>query len=705
MNDIFIIYKNNKEYVYIDTIKYKNQMIYHFGSLEDEIFCIKKDMEYIPIQDNLKISIIKNKLGLIDSTKIYSLKEDSKEFANRTQDEFKFYLKLLKKKIIYRDITATVIEGEEKEKIIDEQKNNFKKIKEKLNVDIDLEKINKKISKVRLIKKEKLLGGRFSGYYNPVFNVVVLEKQNDINSDDKWYKHVRLHEYIHAMTGKKCLLYKKGLLRGLLEGETENLVESFFGSERSCFDVKKRESEYNSVTIERNDRIQYNFNKDITYRPLVSLVKQMEYTLGEKSHKSIINGNMEFESNFAKKYGMPLMIFMAYRTRMLMAGKKLNERFEDLQFFDEVQYFKETQDILMKKVFDKDFKSIKSIEDAKLYFQKLRSFETVRGRISTEYGNDFLYYEDKSFEDYYSEKYASTIEKLKRNGFTEDEIHANLENYKYEKQEFKTFRTKDEEQELAKEFVVMEIAKRIIKQKKKIVDYNKYDFEYLKTASDSYYFFCINNETSGKMGFSIQNSYEKEVAKKNLTNILKNCKDQTNYTDFYEVIKNGEYKLEKIEFQEGEFEERIKQEFIRTNEELEYKMFNTIMYGKHNEETKQQVINMKQDSKFIEQVLNPEKDERKEEINHSELYEEMLEMAEKTGILSEEPKVYAWAGPCPGPSPVVTTGAESEKNKKGKIAEKVAKLKGLITLKKSQDNEIEQLEDNIKKKGKTIDGQ
>ena len=49
------------------------------------------------------------------------------------------------------------------------------------------------------------------------------------------------------------------------------------------------------------------------------------------------------------------------------------------------------------------FANGKNIEDAKLYFQKLRDFETVRGRISTKNGNDFLYQEDKSFEDYYNE--------------------------------------------------------------------------------------------------------------------------------------------------------------------------------------------------------------------------------------------------------------------------------------------------------------
>lgn len=698
MNDIFIINKNNKEYVHIDTIKYKNQMIYHFGSLEDEIFCIKKDMEYIPIQDNLKISIIKNKLGLIDSTKIYSLKEDSKEFANRTQDEFKFYLKLLKKKIIYRDITATVIEGEEKEKIIDEQKNNFKEIKEKLNVDIDLEKINKKISKVRLIKKEKLLGGRFSGYYNPAFNVVALENQNDINSDNEFNKHVRLHEYIHAMTGKKSFLYHMGFFRGLLEGETENLVENFFGSKTSCFDVKKRESEYDNGLIEIYDRSQYNFNENTTYKPLVSLVKQMENALGEKSHKSIINGNMEFESNFAKKYGMPLLIFMVYRTRMLKAAKNLNRIFEDLQLLDEVKYFKETQDILMKKVFDKDFKNIKNIEDAKLYFQKLRNFETVRGRISTKNGYDFIYYEDKSFEDYYNEKYVSTIETLKRNGFTEEEIQANLESYKYERQEFKTFQTKEEEKDFMK-LVVASHMSNVCIEEKKMVDLKKYEYRYFKISPNIYYTVFIDKESGEKNGFEFKVNGCSDSEIRNAKNVLDELglesEDRCSCEEACKILENKGYKQKKIEFADKELEMNIMNQFIGRQKEIENQLFNFIMKGKSFNRPREEAY---EELAIIRKFLGQEKSEKtKSESNISpELAKEMMEIAQKQ-------KVHAWAGPGPGPG--VTAGDESVKNKKGKIAEKIAKLKGLIILKKSQDNEIEQLEDNIKKKGKTIDGQ
>lgn len=75
MKDIYTITINNREYVHIDTLKYKNESIYHFGTDDDEIFCVKYNENYEPINDSLKISIIKNIMGLTNTHFVYRIKD------------------------------------------------------------------------------------------------------------------------------------------------------------------------------------------------------------------------------------------------------------------------------------------------------------------------------------------------------------------------------------------------------------------------------------------------------------------------------------------------------------------------------------------------------------------------------------------------------------------------------------------------------
>lgn len=449
----------------------------------------------------------------------------------------------------------------------------------------------------------------------------------------------------------------------------------------------------------------------------------MEHALGKKSYNSILHGNMQFEREFAKQYGMPLMIYMAYRTRMLLAGDRLNGRFEDLQIFDKAAYFKKTQDVLMRKIFDKDSEKIENIEDAKLYLQKLRTFETVRGRISTKEKESDKFVEDTSFREYYDEKYNNVIEMLQSKGITKSEIESQLEKYKYERQDFKPLHTKEEEKEDIKHLVTFFIAEESVTAKK-IMDINRYGIKYIRVLPNSFHVVVLKKETEKEekeFDFVViendeeENFYEKYKGFYNIEyeeeplQYWRGEEYQEEKIEKYKGFNNIEYEEghlrywrengyqeETIEFKEGEFERRIKNQFIAMQKDLEYKIFNAVMYGKDNEETKEQIKNMQLDSKFIQQVLEPEKSEKpKEENNISpELAEEMLKVAEKQGIFATAEAVCGSAGadyePMPG---------------KKIIKEKIAKLRGLISLKKSQDKEIEKLETEVEKKGKTIDEQ
>ena len=651
MRDIFTIKIDNEEYVHIDTIKYKDQILYHFGSLADEIFCIKNNEQYVPINDSFQVSLIKNKLGLINTKYIFNIKDEMREIIEETNAELNFYLKLLGKRIKYRDWNAEVVGQEEKEKINDEQIDNFTKAKEKLNLDINLDEIKQKISRIKLIKKDILHRGRNSGYYNPIHNVIALKTENDIDSDNIHDKRTRFHEHIHAMTGKKCLLYNLGMMRGFLEGETENLVEDFWGDGTSSF-----------INYENKDKIrniQFNFSRDTTYKPQVSIIKQMEHALGKKSHDSIINGNMEFESEFAKKYGKSLMIFMAYRSRMLLVGKHINEWFKENEPFDEVKYFKETQDILMKKVFEKDFGNIENIDDAKLYFQKLRGFETVRGRISTQEKYSDRIVEDTSFEEYYNEKYKTAVEILKSKGIDETEIESELEQYKYEKQKFNSYRTKKEEKEFIKEILINEMAEKSI-QDRNLIDGSQYDFSYTKVLEDSYYINLKKRDNMQKYNFSIVSQNDEKAFDE--------------FNERFDFEKNG-YKEEKIEFADGEFQDRIIAKLRMMDDRMLEDIYNEIASEDDINEKKEKLRKMQKREVAIKHILDHK--------IHNE-YNTEPEVLKKETLEKSEPVIEGIGVGTSGP------------------VEKRKKLLGLISLNKFQDRQIEQLSKESKEKGMTF---
>ena len=652
MKDLFTIKIKDKEYVHIDTISYKNQVLYHFGSLDDEIFCLKQGMEYIPIQHSFQLAIIKNKLGLINTHYIYDIDQEINGIYSIIDGwdlKLQYHLENLKNIIFYADSNIKIVQENERYKIIQEQIENFKGIKEKFNLDINIQDIFRKIVSVQLIKKDILNRGKASGYYNPGRHIIALEDKNDINdSSNNWYKRVRLHEHIHSCTGAKCLLYSLGRMSGFLEGETENLVEDYMGEEESGFDYFERG--------DKADTIQYNFSQGASYKPQVSIIKQMEYVLGKKSYKSILNGNMEFETEFAKKYGMPLMIFLAHRTRMLIAGRKLNKRFKNIKPFNEVKYFKNTQNLLMKKVFDKDFEEINDIEDAKTYFEKLREFETMRGRIRY---NDISIddrVEDNSFKKYYDKKYGEIVDKLQSKGFEKSEIKSAIEQYKYNRQLFKPFRTKEEEFEVVKNIIISDIAQYCIRAKSVNVDNNNLEFNYFRILENSYQIFVRNDKKNEKFSYGAVLTDNIMDVKKAIKQI--ESKENEDSEELEQDLKKAGYKEEKIEFTEEEFKQRLFDEFRRIDDNLYEESFSLAMHSEENyEERKKKIDKMQQKRMTIKNFF---------EVEHKTEKEEVVEH-------------------------------KSEKE------EKVDRVKELINLSKEQDMEIVQLESQLVQKGMTID--
>ncbi|MBQ3413930.1 MAG: hypothetical protein IJH39_00970 [Clostridia bacterium] len=638
MKDLFTIKIKNKEYVHIDTIKYKEQIIYHFASLEEELFCIKEENEYNPIQDAFQLAIIKNKLGLISTKHVFDVKQDVYRIMDKMALDIDYYMKRFDRIMRYGQVDIKIVEDNEKYKVIQEQIGNFSEIREKFNIDLKLEEIAKIIRNVKLIKKDILLKGRASGYYSPRYNMVALKDENDIDKGDKKDKRTRLHEYIHSITGKKCILYDLLYMGGLLEGETENLVEDYIGSKNSSFYYDEKNKDKASI--------QFDFSRDTTYKPLVSIVRQMEYSIGNKSHNSILNGNIEFEEEFAKKYGRPLMIFLAYRTKMLLAGRRLNRRLKNIKPFDEIKYFKNTQDILMKRVFDKDFESIETIDDAKIYLQRLRDFENLRGRIRYKDEISGEQREDTGFKDYYNKKYKDIVENFKNKGFEKDEVDSNLEKYKYKRQIFKPFRKENEEIEFVKNIIISDIAEECIRNNSMNININDLKFNYFRILEDSYSILVKDNVTNDRLELLSANSCEEEQALEIVNKT--SSKGKVTSEELEQYLKKAGYEEQEVQFTEEEFKERIFAKFRRIEDSLYKKIFYTSMYEEPSEVQSEKIKRMQQEHITIRHLLT----------------------------------------------------LEHEREDKTKVRKtKVDRAKELINLSKEQDKEIQQLESQVIEKG------
>lgn len=419
MENLFIIELNNKEYVFIDTYEYKGSTIFHFGNLEEEIFCRKIDNKYVPITDKFEFWMIKNKFGLIDSSECYDI----------------IKLPKILKKLNYKRKINYVTDKQEFE-IKQEQIENIKKIKEKFGLNLDFDRIEDRINNIKIASRKK--NNNSAGVYiekksRIELNEEYVEGKNDID------KRVRLHETIHAITNKTSL-YIKHFCMGLLEGQTENLVEDFLGNDTSS---EKYDDETNYIE-------QYNFSKSTAYKSLVAIVKQMEHALGKKSYQSILDGKMDFEKDFAEKYGIHLLTYIGFRTRELLFEKEKAYSTEKspIEQYYMIKYLRKTQNTILKNVYDKDFKKIESLEDAKKYFQKLKEHESKMVRISLKDKTKKINKEDNSFEKYYNKKLMQAEKLLNSKEVAKGEIKFFLEEHKYEKQEFKPLLTQKEHEEI-----------------------------------------------------------------------------------------------------------------------------------------------------------------------------------------------------------------------------------------------------------------
>lgn len=497
---------NGKEYTLVDIYDYREIKVYHYKSDDNDLFYMPKEDKLHLIQDEKVIEDIKDEFDLNPVDVLYSAKN------------------ILLNTIFSSD--SLEMSQDEKRKLLDMFFSKLELIKEH---NIDFNKIKKALLNVSFFKghmKNNYEGT--GGLYHFATNSILISYNGENN--------LIFHELVHARGGIFCLTTPLGFV----EGMTDSLTEYVFGTEKSHF-VKD---------------IQFNFSKAGTYSYQIAIIRQMEEAIGKKSFSSVLNADSSFFKEFGVKYGNDLTRYLGHKSSRLLHMERANSR-------DEEKYFLETQNKLLTIVFNKDFESVKTIEDMKDYFEKLDSFQLVRGR----YKNDSFY---KSF---YEHKYNEAVNILKQQGLSQEEITNVLEDYKYNKKPFKRYKTEEEENSFILEDIPL-LLNNVISTKEE-VDFKKLGVFKYSDDNNIVSIVVYNGETisAGIGTFTKNNNFLKDdFGKYGIGVTNNNGKYILKYND-------REFELEKmsinIEEVKTQFDNRIKY-MERVNQNREYNKANSV---------------------------------------------------------------------------------------------------------------------------------
>ena len=424
---------NGVEYTLVEVYEFDNRKIYHFISNEDEKFCELNQLGYYDfIIDDLFIENIRNLFGL-NTPEIF--------FSKLAP----YILRIANVK------NALFIEKSQKNKIIQEHIERLSLLLQS-GEDIDLNYVKNKLDKVNFLIGEFITD--IAGFYHPITNSVVFRDE----IDDLEHKRTKCHELIHA-SGGALFNFDNRVKTGFIEGATENAVDKIFGNDKS--------------TIVNG--VKFNFSPDVHYEYQVAIIRQMEAVLEMSSIKSVIEGKIDFFSEFGKRYGNDLLRFLGHRSTRLIEKKGIKNI---------AQYFDETQNKLLERAFDREFLDIQSIEDAKNYLEKLGNFELTRGLIKD---NDY-------FKNYYESKFQRIKSLLLNFGLSPESIESELHAFKYHQREFNPLIIKEELIETMQKSVKFKISEYIFKNQKQ----NNMNFDsmngLLAIDKDDFYFVLTDNE-------------------------------------------------------------------------------------------------------------------------------------------------------------------------------------------------------------------
>lgn len=422
VDDTHVEYFNNQLFVHICTFKYRGESVYYFANLKDQLLCTKDNGVYEIITDPYKYSLYKNVFGLVNplgKNKIAEAISDSaiKEKIDHIRRVIRLGSAYAKK---YEEEHAR-LDLDEENKYKEELKEVFGEMKAKMGLNIDLDQSSKMVDNLKYFKLPD--NSRIAGLAEEDRKIHLAESAR---KDDPYSKRVRVHEGIHAKTGKRLRAYHSTIGSGLMEAETENLANDYMGGIGSF-------NRYIRGADEKARMQAFNFPIETTYKEGVCILKQMEVALGKKAHNSIINGDMSFEKDFIKQYGLITFIKIVSSVNMMKNMSLYNGNYVPKL----METLNRTQNYLLKRVFEKDFAKVQNPQDAQKLLKKLKAFDLVRIRDYKE-NDEHKLEEDQTYANYYKDMITRTKEKLMHLGYTEQEIEPTIVGLDYQKQRFDT---------------------------------------------------------------------------------------------------------------------------------------------------------------------------------------------------------------------------------------------------------------------------
>lgn len=415
---------NNAEYILVNEAVVNNKKVYHFLNVElvdfltdDEkinsvneknfpnfnLFCTNDGSNFNVINNKKEINYLLDYFNMVPTNIIMSLLPETIKMGIFLGSGIAY------KKLKYR---ATRIKGEERDKFIENQKENFRKVKDEIFQDLDLERVNKDLEKIK-INEVKRMPKNVGAFYDPWNNSVNFNK-NTLNGDTNIDKRTMLHETVHYLAGRKYGIANM-VSKFFMEGATENIVEDLYNTNKLKRVYLFEKPPYIKDGIEAA-KISSDLDLECSYTGYVPLIKQLEYITGMKSYDSAVNGNSKFIKAVNDEIGViPTILLSATSNPMLKSIGVIKQQ-------------ERLQNMILRTSFDKKFKNINSVESAKEYLNKLKGFEKYRSQITYLKSNGDIE-EDGYFKKYYEEKLEKIIEKYPENSEDfEENAYVELEN-------------------------------------------------------------------------------------------------------------------------------------------------------------------------------------------------------------------------------------------------------------------------------------
>lgn len=409
---------NNEEYILITNFEFNNKEVYYFANEQNNILCIKSDDKYIPIEDENEIEEAKSILGIDENSDItfylLNLSEYSLIIGYALTIFYISKFRVNKFKRVAPNKFSKKISEDERKKILEFTRDNLMKIKEN-ETEIDVDEVYDRIKDVNIEvsswneEKNNVAGFFLHPRGNSGKSDKIVYSLKTLKREEKEKQRIEFHEILHKCTYSK----NKKLINswsGFMEGATENLVDKVykeFNPQDSIIDINitKNGTIYSTVTP-----------ANCSYRNSVSIVRQIEYLIGESSTKTVVNGSEEFFDKIREKYGNAFLTYILRTTDLLSHG--------NFEFEKSVQIINDAQSTILNDAFDHDFERIKTPNDAKLYLKRLHDFKKYRIEINKY--RDHKLIEEDPFKMYYLDKKDKIIDFLKNENISEKEIEESI---------------------------------------------------------------------------------------------------------------------------------------------------------------------------------------------------------------------------------------------------------------------------------------